>query len=244
MSNGLTSVFLSVLLLNGSALAISDREKELVAWLAGHDQAIRGLGTVGFDLSEIPWSEDCDREKAFLIRVIDDAKSKRLWERLDYEPHFAVLGALDQFRRMIDVFRKEDLEPSACQQWSQSRPRQFLKCPEHGVYLTSWSEDGMFDECSCLLCNDRSVPSAMALATLPPEQQLLVRRQIEIYNQMLKERKDIVGLELVSLRRYTEEQRKERLASDKFKSKFTSAEQKMLEVLSDNFPLCAYFASR
>jgi hypothetical protein len=44
MSNGMTSVFLSVLLLSGSDLARSDHEVATVAWLAEQDQATVGLG--------------------------------------------------------------------------------------------------------------------------------------------------------------------------------------------------------
>jgi len=34
MSNGTTSVFISILVLTGSRLAVSERQKELIVWLA------------------------------------------------------------------------------------------------------------------------------------------------------------------------------------------------------------------
>jgi len=48
MSNGLTSVFIEVLVISGSILANTDREKELIIWLAQRDQSVVGIGTVGF----------------------------------------------------------------------------------------------------------------------------------------------------------------------------------------------------
>jgi hypothetical protein len=69
MSNGLTSVFISVLSLSASRLAKTEREIDFAIWLASHDQAIVGSGTVGFDISDIPWSmENFDAEKKVCIK--------------------------------------------------------------------------------------------------------------------------------------------------------------------------------
>jgi hypothetical protein len=53
MSNGLTSVFVSVLALAASELAETDRPRGFAVWFASHDQ-LYGLGMVGFDTSELP----------------------------------------------------------------------------------------------------------------------------------------------------------------------------------------------
>lgn len=45
MSNGLTSVFISVLGLSGSRLAQTDDEKRLIVWLLEKDQSAVGIGT-------------------------------------------------------------------------------------------------------------------------------------------------------------------------------------------------------
>ncbi|SRR5581483_9223363 len=80
MSNGLTSVVLSLLVLSGSALAVSEREKRLIIWFASRDQSISGSGTVGFDLSESPWTgEQFETEKHFLLAVIHRAQSMQDW---------------------------------------------------------------------------------------------------------------------------------------------------------------------
>ena len=54
MSNGLTDVFVNVLVLSGSALARTVSEKRLIVWLAEKDQSRMGAGTVDFDLWEMP----------------------------------------------------------------------------------------------------------------------------------------------------------------------------------------------
>ncbi|GCF10136.1 hypothetical protein [Dictyobacter arantiisoli] len=76
MSNGLTSVMISLLVLSGSALAEREHEKLLIVWFASRDQALSGMGTVGFDLNEIPWTaEQFEAEKHFLLAVIRRAQS-------------------------------------------------------------------------------------------------------------------------------------------------------------------------
>ena len=53
MSNGLTSVFVSVLSLAASELAESARQRVFAAWFASHDLGVFGFGIVGFVLSLI-----------------------------------------------------------------------------------------------------------------------------------------------------------------------------------------------
>jgi hypothetical protein len=92
MSNGLTAALIDALVLAGSALAATAREQDLIVWLARHDQGIFGLGTVGFDIGNIPWTvTGFASERAFLLRVIGAAQSGLGRERLDYEPNAALL---------------------------------------------------------------------------------------------------------------------------------------------------------
>lgn len=85
MSNGGTSVFISVIGLSGSRLAKTDDQKKLIVWLMEKDQSRVGIGTVGFSLSEMPWTKDkFDDEKAFLLNVINAVKQKLGWDTLDY----------------------------------------------------------------------------------------------------------------------------------------------------------------
>jgi hypothetical protein len=148
MSNGLTSVFVSVLALAVSELAETDGQREFAVWFASHDQRVSGLGTVGFDVSELPWSLDtfaADRE--FVLRGIHAAKMRAGWERLGYEPREEwVQHCLDQFRAMVDAFAIEHAARSEAAVWPYGRPTQLVHCPVHQVYQ---------HEYGCVLCSDQ-----------------------------------------------------------------------------------------
>lgn len=148
MSNGLTSVVLSLLALSGSALAQSEREKLLIVWFASHDQSLSGPGTVGFDLNEIPWSvEQFEAEKHFLLAVIRRAQSMQDWDRLKYEPREEwVLACLEKLAHMISQFPvtciKQEIALDHQAWW---RPTTWLLCPTHGV---------LHHPQGCIMCND------------------------------------------------------------------------------------------
>jgi hypothetical protein len=103
MSNGLTSVFSSVLLLNGSDLARAHWEVATVAWLAERDQSTVGLGVVGFDVSNLGWTPvRYAEQKQFLLRTVDAAMARRRWEVLSYEPNAELLlPCLAAFRDLV-----------------------------------------------------------------------------------------------------------------------------------------------
>jgi hypothetical protein len=149
MSNGMTSVFIAVLTLAASDLARTDRHRELSVWLASHDQGTFGIGCVGFDLSELPWS--CDSfaaDRAFLLDAINAAMGKAGWERLGYEPNEEpVRLRLAAFAALVRAFRLEDASVAPERVWLfTDPPEQFALCPTHGVYLHRGG---------CVLCNDR-----------------------------------------------------------------------------------------
>jgi hypothetical protein len=147
MSNGLTSVFVSVLALAASELAETDRQREFAAWFASHDQGVLGLGTVDFDMSELPWSSDTFAvDRGFVLQVIHAAK-RTGWERLGYEPREEWMQhCLDQFRVMAEAFSIEHAAGSEVAAWTYGRPMQLVLCPVHQVYQ---------HEHGCVLCNDR-----------------------------------------------------------------------------------------
>lgn len=99
MSNGLTSVFISSLGLSGTHLAKTDDEKQIIIWLLEKDQSAVGIGSVGFDVCDMPWNNaNFDNIKCFLLNVIEGAKKKIGWEFLDYKPSEELLfPCLDQF---------------------------------------------------------------------------------------------------------------------------------------------------
>src|SRR5262249_16585071 len=109
MSNGLTSVFLSALVLSGAPIPQSDWDISVLVWLAEHDQGVVGSGVVGFDVGELAWSRDgFAEEEAFLLRVIDGALARTGWEKLSYTPKEDwLLPSLTAFREMIASYPSE-----------------------------------------------------------------------------------------------------------------------------------------
>ena len=106
ISNGFTSSFISVIALSGTHLSTTIREKEITMWFAEHDYAVCGLGTYGFDITDIPWTiKGFDIEKEFILNVIDKALKKTGWMLLDFQPDearmFEVLGKFKQLIQMM-----------------------------------------------------------------------------------------------------------------------------------------------
>ncbi|OBG85591.1 hypothetical protein A5699_23650 [Mycobacterium sp. E802] len=157
LSNGVTSVFLSVLLLSGSDLARDDHQVATICWLADRDDSLVGLGTVGFDVSELGWTAaGFDAQKQFLLQVVDTAVHRHRWEVLSYQPDAAsLIEYLTAFRSMIAAFPAD-----ACGDGSSGASvtadvrADRAQCPRHRVLLHNRSDDDA--EC-CLICNDEPV---------------------------------------------------------------------------------------
>ncbi len=142
LSNGGTSVFISVLALAGSRLARIDPEIELITWLASQDQSILGIGVVGFDLMELPWSSSKEifkEQHTFLRRVIAQAKTKETLQLLNYDPSCQSTWTLLKKCLMILYI----LEKS---QWILKPDVFGEKCEKHGVFKHL---EG------CIICNDK-----------------------------------------------------------------------------------------
>ncbi|MDX2007943.1 MAG: hypothetical protein SFU83_22100 [Meiothermus sp.] len=149
MNNGLTSVVVSVLSLAASSLAATDRQRLFAVWFASRDQGVFGSGMVGFDLSELPWSEaDFGAEKAFVLRVIAAAQARTGWERLDYRPHEEwVMQSLEGLRVLVQAFEPAHRCPDPDRVWPFAPPPStFERCPLHGVYQPIYG---------CPICNDQ-----------------------------------------------------------------------------------------
>lgn len=153
MSNGLTSVFISVLGLSGSIIATEDYQKNLIVFLLEKDQSKVGIGTVGFDISKMPWNKEYfNLQKSFMLEVIDRAKSKVDWHVLDYTPNDIVIDSLNQFQTMIESFSIEDINLEKVNTWlsdtlneRKSWSIKYPKCEKHGVFNTYFG---------CHICND------------------------------------------------------------------------------------------
>jgi len=153
MSNGSTSVFISVLVLSGSRIAKTEREKELVIWIAEQDQAVVGSGTVGFNISDMPWTkENFIAEREFILKVVEGSKLQQGWETLDYLPDKVfITGCLDAFINLVMRFDEKFIEESNYMEWINERdgefgiPVGFPKCAKHNAYM-HWQ--------GCVICND------------------------------------------------------------------------------------------
>ncbi|GED72883.1 hypothetical protein BRE01_65850 [Brevibacillus reuszeri] len=151
MSNAMTSVIISVLVLAGSRLAVTERQKELIVWLAYQDQSIRGIGTVGFSFNEIPWSkESFPAEKQFLASVIREAVSEAGWLTLDYQPNKArVATLLEKLDDMLKRFEITYVDEQNYAEWKEifqeSFPEGFQLCPRHDALMSEWG---------CVVCHD------------------------------------------------------------------------------------------
>ena len=155
MSNGLTAVFIEVLVISGSMLATTVREKELVIWFAEKDQSSAGRGTVGFDVDDIPWTVDgFQYEKQFILHMISNAVAEMGWEKFDYTPNKDIVtSCLKQFAQMIEMFEQQHVDIDNYIEWRDCElldgepgiPIGYPKCQKHDIYLTCFG---------CLLCND------------------------------------------------------------------------------------------
>lgn len=154
MSNGLTDVFINVLVLSGSRVAVSDSEKRFVVWLAERDQSRVGGGTVGFEISEMPWSvSDFAECKAFLLNTVKFAEQRLGWEALDYPPNENMLfPVLRKFGEMITEFSAKEINPTGYEEWlaassGEYDPMQkgYPKCEKHSVLLSCFG---------CQVCNN------------------------------------------------------------------------------------------
>lgn len=149
LSNGETISLLIALILSGSKIAQSNWEITLVQWLVEHDQSILGLGMVGFDLSEIAWARnDFDRQKKFVIDIINDAFESKPWEKFGF--HFpGVLNSIDQLKSLVFDFKKEYIDRTDWN-WFAKKPDKTIQCKIHHTYLHALHADN--NQC-CLICN-------------------------------------------------------------------------------------------
>ncbi|MBP0583196.1 hypothetical protein J8I29_27970 [Labrys sp. LIt4] len=135
MNNSLTSVFIGVLALAASSLAATRRHCQLASWIAARDQGVYGLGTVGFDVSEMPWEiENFVEDRSFLLRAIATAKAKDGWRGLGYEPKEEWLTpCLDKFQVLLAAFAPADIRAGATNREGLWSAPQFERCRAHGL---------------------------------------------------------------------------------------------------------------
>ena len=155
ISNGLTAVLINALAMAGTSVANTRREKDLIAWLARHDQKFMGNGSAGFNLSEMPWGADFESEKRFWLAVIDAAMTKVGWEIFGDISHEKPIGHLTRLREMFDALdHSMVVEPYAVPRFEE-QPWHF-KCTEHGVILYDLHLDNvaLTSPGVCVVCHE------------------------------------------------------------------------------------------
>lgn len=153
MSNALTSVFIDVLALSGSHLAVTDDEKRFIVWLSEKDQSKVGIGTVGFDIDEMPWNPlTFEDDKKFLLKTTYQAKNRFGWELLGYIPNEKfIFSVLDEFAELLKQMSIEDIQKDALSEWLAAAESDdpvlcgFPKCKKHNTLLTYFG---------CHICNN------------------------------------------------------------------------------------------
>lgn len=144
MSNSGTSVFINVLCLSGGRLAETESQKRFMVFLAEKNQNVCGIGTVGFDIVDMPWDKDSfDEDKAFILKVIEGAKQKLGWETLDYRPNEEIVfDCLDTFRKLIEPMTSDDIIDASLTEWLEEADENdpvrcgFPKCMIHDTYVS------------------------------------------------------------------------------------------------------------
>ena len=144
MSNGGTSVFINVLCLSGGRFAGTESQKRFMVFLAEKNQYICGLGTVGFDIVEMPWNKaSFDDDKAFMLKVIDGARQKIGWETLRYLPNEELVDEyLEAFKKLIERMTVDDIIEECLTEWLSAADENdpvkcgFPKCKIHDAYIS------------------------------------------------------------------------------------------------------------
>lgn len=151
MSNGGTDVLINILALSGSVIARTESEKRLVVYLSEKDQ-ITGRGCVGFEIARMPWEKETfEEDQKFMLRLINGARNKTGWERLDYSPNEELVSNyLDAFENLIRRMTADDIREESLNQWLSEAEADdpircgFPRCEKHNVFLTRFG---------CQICN-------------------------------------------------------------------------------------------
>ncbi len=151
MSNGGTDVFINILALSGAVIARTESEKRLMVYLSEKDQIV-GRGCVGFDIVEMPWDKETfEEDKKFIIKVVNGARNRIGWEKLDYNPNEEfVLYYLDTFENLINRMTIDDIREDSLNDWLAESETDdpvycdFPRCEKHNTFLTCFG---------CQICN-------------------------------------------------------------------------------------------
>lgn len=108
MSNQGTACFLELLLYAADDLEKTEHQKELISFLEDR-KCINEIasGTAGFDITDMPWDENCLNEDIeFLLQAVEAAQTETVIAGLPYEINKEiVLPWLEQFGSMVEQIK-------------------------------------------------------------------------------------------------------------------------------------------
>ncbi|MDE6671158.1 MAG: hypothetical protein K2K16_03080 [Ruminococcus sp.] len=153
MSNILTDVLIDGLLVGGSELAKTESQRRLIVFLAEKQQSVVGLGTVGFDIIEMPWqTETFDTDKEFMLEVIKYISQENWWQNIGYIPSpEAIEYVLNGFEILINKMTINDVDEDNLNEWISEADSNdpvycgYPECPKHRIILSALG---------CKFCND------------------------------------------------------------------------------------------
>ena len=149
MSNGVTSSVVANVAIVASARARTPGEIALACAIGAADQSVFGIGCVGFDVRDLPWSRerigDFEREKAFLIGAVRGAAAGEAAEALARPPNLEFISpCLVDFEHLLDTLSLDGVAGRETDvPLLPDSPGE--RCARHGVYLHARG---------CVVCNE------------------------------------------------------------------------------------------
>lgn len=127
-------ILCSVLSLASCGLASTEQEAELAFYFCSRDLRVLGADMGGFDLGELPWGDDLERDRRFVQFTCNAARKRLGWEKLGYHPEEDwLMPAVEFLRRMVVLFREDHIEPTD-PTFASLRPATLERCVSHGIF--------------------------------------------------------------------------------------------------------------
>lgn len=91
----------------------------MIVWVLEKNQSVVGIGTVGFNICDMPWDpEKLEEDKKFIISVLNGIRNRMGWETIDYSPNQEMLkSCIDKFESLVLKMTKNDINIQAINDW-------------------------------------------------------------------------------------------------------------------------------
>lgn len=152
-SNSVTHPLYCGLLIEGSALSVTEWEKRLMTWIAEKNQNLVGLGLVGVDVCNLAWTEsEFDLQKKFLLKIISLTLMKKSWNKYGFQLIDEIgLRKIGELREMIHELSFDQVNTQGLTFYYEPPSLNKLElCEEHQVYLNYFPVEL---KNRCLICS-------------------------------------------------------------------------------------------